>query len=112
MAREHGNWQGCPAVRGAMRRFVISLGMIGIVVTGCAASSSAPLAVASPEVVCDRSQFQPPPDLTCGPAITAALAVLAPAHPPDVPFVELHDRQSTAQLPMSSGAPPAASGTT
>lgn len=28
------------------------------------------------------------------------------------PFVELHERQSTAQLVMSSGAPPAASGTT
>ena len=30
----------------------------------------------------------------------------------DAPLVELHDRQSTAQLPMSNGAPPAASGTT
>jgi len=72
-----------------MGRFVISLVMVGIVVTGCAASSSAsssplssPSAVASPEVVCDTAQFQPPPSLTCGPAIAAALAVLAPAHPP------------------------------
>ncbi len=32
--------------------------------------------------------------------------------PSDAPLVELHDRQSTAQLAMSSGAPPAASGTT
>ena len=30
----------------------------------------------------------------------------------DAPLVELHERQSTAQLPMSNGAPPAASGTT
>ena len=30
----------------------------------------------------------------------------------DAPLVELHDRQSTAQLAMSSGAPPTASGTT
>jgi hypothetical protein len=30
----------------------------------------------------------------------------------DAPFVELHDRHSTAQLVMSNGAPPAASGTT
>jgi hypothetical protein len=30
----------------------------------------------------------------------------------DAPFVELHDRHSTAVLAMSKGAPPAASGTT
>jgi hypothetical protein len=30
----------------------------------------------------------------------------------DEPFVELHERHSTAVLPMSNGAPPAASGTT
>jgi hypothetical protein len=72
-----------------MRRLVISLAMVAIVVVGCAASSSAPSspplspsAVASPEVVCDGAQFQPPPSLTCSPAIAAALAVLAPAHPP------------------------------
>ena len=72
-----------------MRRLVLSLVMVGIVVAGCAASSSAPSspppspsAAASPEVVCDGSQFQPPPSLTCGPAIAAALAVLAPGHPP------------------------------
>ena len=68
---------------------MISLSTVAIVVAGCAPTSSAlssplssPSAVASPEVVCDGSQFQPPPSLTCGPAIAAALAVLAPAHPP------------------------------
>ena len=68
---------------------MISVAMVGIVVVGCAASSSAPSsplpapsAVASPAVVCDGSQFQPPPSLTCGPAIAAALAALGPAHPP------------------------------
>jgi len=30
----------------------------------------------------------------------------------DATFVELHEWQSTAQLPMSNGAPPAASGMT
>jgi hypothetical protein len=35
-----------------------------------------------------------------------------PRSPSPAPFVELHDRQSTAQLPMSNGAPPAASATT
>jgi hypothetical protein len=71
-----------------MRRFLISLVMVAIVVAGCAApsSSSSPppssSAVASPAVICDGSQFQPPPSLTCGPAIAAALAVLAPGHPP------------------------------
>ncbi len=35
-----------------------------------------------------------------------------PRSPSDAPFVELHDRQSTVQLPTSNGAPPAASGTT
>ena len=68
---------------------MISLAMVATVVAGCAASSStpssplpSPSAVASPEVVCDAVQFQPTPSLTCGPAITAALAVLAPGHPP------------------------------
>src|SRR5450759_5363895 len=72
-----------------MRRSVISAIMVALVVAGCAATTSAPSsplpspsAVASPEVVCDGSQFQPPASLTCGPAIAAALAVLAPAHPP------------------------------
>jgi hypothetical protein len=72
-----------------MRRLVISLSTVAIVVAGCAPTSSAlssplssPSAVASPEVVCDGSQFQPPPSLTCGPAFAAALAVLAPGHPP------------------------------
>ena len=68
---------------------MISLAMAAVVVAGCAASPSAAAsslpaasAVASPEVVCDAVQFQPTPSLTCGPAITAALAVLAPGHPP------------------------------
>ena len=89
MARARGNRQGCRTVRGAMRRLWISVVMAATAVAGCAAPSSAssspppsPSAVASPEVVCDQSQFQPTPSLTCGPAIAAALAVLAPAHPP------------------------------
>ena len=68
---------------------MISLAMVAIVGAGCATSSSAgsspspaPSAAASPEVVCDGSQFEPPPTLTCGPAIAAALAALASAHPP------------------------------
>jgi hypothetical protein len=72
-----------------MRRFAISLALVALVVVGCAATASEPSsplasvsAVASPEVVCDGSQFQPPPSLTCGPAIAAALAALAPTHPP------------------------------
>jgi hypothetical protein len=71
-----------------MRRFVVSLALVATVVAGCAAPSSSsspppsPSAVASPEVVCDGSQFQPPPSLTCGPAIAAALSILAPGHPP------------------------------
>jgi len=72
-----------------MRRLRISLAMAAIMVAGCATSSSAassplwsPSAIASPEVVCDSAQFQPTPSLTCGPAIAAALAVLAPVHPP------------------------------
>jgi hypothetical protein len=72
-----------------MRRLWISVAMVAIVVAGCGGSSSAaasprpsPSAVASPEVVCDGAQFQPTPSLTCGQAIAAALAVLAPAQPP------------------------------
>jgi hypothetical protein len=71
-----------------MRRLVISVAMVGTVVAGCTSSTSvsspppSPSALASPEVVCDTAQFQPPPSLTCGPAIAAALAVLAPGHPP------------------------------
>jgi hypothetical protein len=72
-----------------MRRLVISLSTVAIVVAGCAPTSSAlssplssPSAAASPEIVCDGSQFQPPPSLTCGPAIAAALAALAPGHQP------------------------------
>jgi hypothetical protein len=72
-----------------MRRLVISLSTVAIAVAGCAPTSSAlssplssPSAAASPEIVCDGSQFQPPPSLTCGPALAVALAVLTPAHPP------------------------------
>jgi hypothetical protein len=89
MARARGNRQARRTVAGAMRRLVISLSTVAIVVAACAPTSSAlssplssPSAVASPEVVCDGSQFQPLPSLTCGPAIAAALAVLAPGHPP------------------------------
>ncbi len=50
-------------------------------------------------------------------ALAARLATSAtrPADPggrEPSPLVELHDRQSTPQLAMSNGAPPAASGTT
>ncbi|MGO9178884.1 MAG: hypothetical protein ACLQHS_06395 [Candidatus Limnocylindrales bacterium] len=41
-----------------------------------------PSSVASPVVVCDTASFQPTPSLTCGPALAAGLAVLAPMHPP------------------------------
>jgi len=67
---------------------LIAIALVAIVVAGCAGSSSvsspppSPSSLASPEVVCDGSQFQPLPSLTCGPAIAAALAVLAPGHPP------------------------------
>jgi hypothetical protein len=54
---------------------------VTIIVIGVSASSSAS-PVASPEVICDPSQLNPSPSLTCGPALAAALAVLAPAHPP------------------------------
>jgi hypothetical protein len=71
-----------------MRRLLISLAMVAAVVAGCSATSSAPSAsppapsaLASPTVICDTEQFQPTPSLTCGPAIAAALAVLAPTHP-------------------------------
>jgi hypothetical protein len=49
------------------------------------------------------------------PVAVGVLASVAWATPPrsvDAPFVELHDRHGTAVLPMSNGAPPAASGTT
>jgi hypothetical protein len=52
-----------------------------IVVSEASAPSSAS-PVASPDVVCDTSQLTPSPSLTCGPALAAALAMLAPAHPP------------------------------
>lgn len=53
---------------------------VTIVVSETTASSSAS-PVGSPEVVCDTSQLNPTPSLTCTPAITAALAALAPGHP-------------------------------
>src|ERR1035437_9300719 len=88
MARARGNRQARRTVAGATRRLVISIAMV-VVVVGCAPTSSAlssplssPSAAASPEVVCDGSQFQPPPSLTCGPAIAAALGMLALGHPP------------------------------
>jgi hypothetical protein len=72
-----------------MHRLLIHLAIVAALVAACAATSGgpsasppAPSALASPAVVCDTTQFQPTPSLTCGPAIAAALAVLAPAHPP------------------------------
>lgn len=68
---------------------MVSFALVAVVSAGCAGSSSAPssppsspAAVASPAVICDGSQFQPPPSLTCGPSITAALATLGTGHPP------------------------------
>jgi hypothetical protein len=53
---------------------------VTIAVSGSSAPSSAS-PVASPEVVCDTSQLNPSPSLTCGPALASALAALAPGHP-------------------------------
>jgi hypothetical protein len=71
-----------------MWRLLISLAMVAALVAACAATSGgpsasppAPSALAYPVVVCDTT-FQPTPSLTCGPAVAAALAALAPAHPP------------------------------
>jgi hypothetical protein len=49
-------------------------------VTILVSDTSAP-PVPSPEVLCDTSQLNPTPSLTCGPALAAALAILAPTHP-------------------------------
>jgi hypothetical protein len=63
--------------------FVLSV--LTVIVAACGSSpAGAPSAPASPAIVCDTAQFQPPPPLTCGPAITKALAVLAGGHPPIV----------------------------
>ena len=62
--------------------------MAATVVAGCGATvptpppPSSPSSIASPEVVCDSSQYEPTPSLTCAPAIAAALAMLHPGHPP------------------------------
>jgi hypothetical protein len=40
-----------------------------------------PSPVTSASVVCDTTQFQPPPALTCHAAIAAAESALAPGHP-------------------------------
>lgn len=53
---------------------------VTIVVSAASALSSAS-PVPSPEVICDPSQWKPPPSLTCGPALTAALTALPPGHP-------------------------------
>lgn len=53
---------------------------VTIIVSG-ASASSAPSPAPSPEVVCDTSQLNPSPSLGCGPALAAALAMLAPDHP-------------------------------
>ena len=72
-----------------MRRLLITFATCAALVAACDATSGAPSAappapsaVASPAVVCDTASFQPTASLTCGPALAAALAVLAPAHPP------------------------------
>jgi hypothetical protein len=49
-------------------------------VTILVSDASAP-PVPSPEVICDTSQLNPTPSLTCGPALAAALAIVAPTHP-------------------------------
>ena len=73
----------------AMRTTRIALLAVVLAVAGCGSTPSAspsptpsPTAVASPEVVCDSSQWQPPPTLTCPAAIAAAISALGPAHPP------------------------------
>jgi hypothetical protein len=67
-----------------MRRLWIALTAVAVALAGCvgAASPASPSAAASPTVICDTTQFQPTPSLTCGPALAAALAALTPAHPP------------------------------
>ena len=69
------------------REQLISLAIVAALVAACAAtsggpsaSSPAPSALASPAVVCDTTQFQPTPSLTCGPARRARRT--RPAHPP------------------------------
>ena len=85
-----GNLQGGRTVGDGMRSVLVSLATLAVVVAGCATSPSPsssppwPLAAASPEVICDTARPQPTPGLTCGPAIAAAAAALAPAHPPIV----------------------------
>jgi hypothetical protein len=81
--------------------------MVAIVGAGCAAGSSSspppsPSAVASPAVICDTAQFQPP-SLTCGPAIAAALAVLAPGH---LPIIREEFRWGGLCPPGAPCAPP------
>jgi hypothetical protein len=67
-----------------MRRLWIALTAVAVALAGCvgAASPASPSAAASPTVICDTTQFQPTPSLTCGSAITVALAALAPGHAP------------------------------
>jgi hypothetical protein len=67
-----------------MRRIGFSLATIVLLLSGCGSATSTPSAVASPEVVCDNAQFQPPPALNCGPAIAASVVTLPPGHPPIV----------------------------
>ena len=83
-------YRHCPVGRtfntrnGVVRLIAILPAVIAAFVVACAAPPSdapSPSAVASPAVVCDGSRFQPPPTLTCGPAILAAEAALGRAHP-------------------------------
>jgi hypothetical protein len=52
------------------------------IVVGAGSASLSASPVASPDVVCDMSQLNPSPSLICSPAIAAAVAMLAPTHPP------------------------------
>jgi hypothetical protein len=75
-----------------VKRPLVILALVATLAAGCAAPSptsspsspSSPAPIPSPQVVCDASQFQPPPTLTCGPAIAAAIAALPADHPPVV----------------------------
>lgn len=58
-------------------------------------------------MVCDAALFQPTPSLTCGPAITAALAALAALTPGHPPIVSEEFRWGGLCPPGAPCAPPA-----
>ncbi len=64
-------------------------------------SSNSPSA--SPGVVCDGAQLQPPPTLACGAAIAAAAAALPPGH---APIVRLEFRRGGLCPPGAPCVPP------